>query len=130
MSYRFGIDFNANGGGIYACELNNVTGIRMWFWYQNNTPPAIETGQTILDTNNFGIPYAAWPFGSWCESKHFNTMSILLDLYFCGWAGDDYVWDPQCSKLANNTTCEEFVMNNPGYFKDAYWLINYIKVFQ
>lgn len=126
----FGIDFNNNGGGIYACEVNNKTGIHLWFWDHENVPNSIINGDSNIDTNTFGIPYANWPFGDWCPSIHFRQLSIIFDLYYCGWAGDSYIWEPQCSKIANNQSCEDFVMNNPSYFKDAYWLINYVKVFQ
>ena len=73
-----------------------------------------------------------WPFGDWCNSKHFNNLQIIFDLNYCGWASYDPTWNSQCkdSNIAKGQTCEQFVMNNPEYFKDAYWLINDLSVYE
>merc|ERR1712228_1090437 len=115
----FGIQFNKNGGGVFAAELNDAIGIRIWFWTHSNVP--LDIAQKKPDPSQWGIPYAFWPFGAWCTSNHFQNLSILFDLYFCGWSGDDATWSEQCSTISNGQNCQEFVMNNPSYFRDAYW---------
>ena len=57
-------------------------------------------------------------------------MQIIFDTTFCGqWAGDKDVWaQGSCGKKA--ATCEAYVQNNPGVFKEAYWLVNSVKVYQ
>ena len=35
---NFGIPFNENGGGVYAAELRDDFGIKMWFWSHENYP--------------------------------------------------------------------------------------------
>merc|ERR1711971_887511 len=100
----------------------------MWFWMHADVPSDIV--QKKPDPSQWGMAYAYWPFGEWCTSNHFENLSILFDLYFCGWAGEDATWSDQCGTVANGQTCQEFVMNNPSYFRDAYWLINYMDVYK
>ena len=128
INYSFGIPFNKKGGGVYALDWNDDIGIRSWFWLHEDVPDDII--QKKPDPSLWGLPYAYFPFGSWCSSNHFNSMNIMIDLYYCGWSGNDPSWKTQCGTIANNQTCEYFVANNPNYFIDAYWLINYIDVYQ
>jgi len=67
--------------------------------------------------------------GSGCDiDTHFQNHQLVFNTAFCGdWAGKVWSQDAVCSKLA--PTCEEYVANNPAVFKDAYWLINSVKVF-
>eukprot|EP01084_Bolivina_argentea_P047259 87064_1 len=124
----FGVPFNKNGGGVFVTELNDNIGIKMWFWQHNEVPSDIVNKKP--NPNSWKIPYAFWPFGNWCTSDHFKNLAILFDLYYCGWAANDATWKSQCSTVANGQTCEQFVMNNPQYFRQAYWLVNYLDVYQ
>ncbi|KAI4135417.1 MAG: hypothetical protein LQ341_005879, partial [Variospora aurantia] len=61
---------------------------------------------------------------------HFSGLNIVFNTAFCGdWAGDASVWDKSTCK-AKAPTCTEYVQNNPGAFKDAYWMIRSVKVYQ
>ena len=69
--------------------------------------------------------------GGKCDiDRHFENMQIIFDTTFCGqWAGDEHVWGQgSCGQKA--PSCEAFVKENPAVFKDAYWLVNSVKVFQ
>ena len=57
-------------------------------------------------------------------------MRIIFDSYYCGWSGESVFWDEKCQQVTKNATCQDWVANNPEYFKDAYWLINYLDVYQ
>ncbi len=129
MNNTYGQGFNDNDGGIFAMELNYNIGIRIWFWsmFDENIPNNIYSKTPDVDT--WGIPYAFWPFGWWCKSNNFPKMQILFDLYYCGWAAQTNYWDMHCLNVTNNATCFQWVMNNPSYFHDAYWLINYLDVY-
>eukprot|EP01084_Bolivina_argentea_P089121 160877_1 len=129
----YGTGFNNNGGGIYATELSD-TGIKIWFWTMSK-PLAIP--KDIYDKkpnpNEWDLPYAYFPFvDTVCNnvSADFYNMDIRLDLFYCGYAGTAYYWDEKCLETTKNVSCEQWVANNPQYFKDAYWLLNYIDVYQ
>jgi len=123
MSY--GRNFNKNGGGVFATHIDKEKGIRIWFFNMNDIPDDI-TNETP-NPDLWGIPYAAWSFGPWCHSSRFKKLSLVINLTFCGdWAGA--TWDHQCKVYGD--TCVEVVKRHPYYFKDAYWKINYIKIFQ
>jgi hypothetical protein len=50
-------------------------------------------------------------------------MNLIFDLTFCGdWAGNAY--------QGGNGACVAEVQLNPQNYTDAYWLINYVKVYQ
>jgi hypothetical protein len=58
----------------------------------------------------------------------FKDLSIVFDTTFCGdWAGA--VW-ANSSFAALAPTCEEFVAKNRSAFRDVYWAINSLKVFE
>ena len=124
----FGVQLNENKGGVFATQIDDNIGIKIWFWQHENIPDDIVIKKP--DPSLWGIPYAFWSFGSWCTSDHVNELQIIFDLYYCGAAGTDSTWISQCGNITHNVTCEEFVMNNPDYFHDAYWLINYVDVYQ
>eukprot|EP01084_Bolivina_argentea_P305825 528357_1 len=124
----YGQGFNNIGGGVFAHENNpNIGSIRIWFWTHDKVPDDIKNKQPNPDT--WGKPYAEYVFGSWCPASNFNTPKQLrFDIYFCGWAGNDF---QQCqSSVTKGKTCVQWVSENPSYFKEAYWLINYMDVYQ
>ena len=59
---------------------------------------------------------------------HFKNLKIVFDTTFCGdWAGNTWN-ESSCASLA--PTCEEYVAKNPQAFKDSYWAVNTLQVFQ
>ncbi|KAF5871188.1 putative glycoside hydrolase family 16 protein [Botrytis fragariae] len=97
---NYGTGFNAIGGGVYAMQWAS-TGIYVWFWPRGSIPADI----TAKDIDN-----------------------IVFDTTFCGtWAGS--VWSSgSCASAAS--TCQAYVAQNPSAFTNAYWLINYVQVWQ
>lgn len=54
---------------------------------------------------------------------------MILDTTFCGdWAGG--VWGSDAACKATAPTCNAYVAQNPGAFKNAYWLFNSIAYYQ
>ena len=126
----YGKVFNNNGGGIFAHDNDPILGkLRVWFWTQEEAPQDIK--DKTPDPSTWGIPYAEYPFGSWCPAELFNTPKQLrFDIYFCGWSGQQS-WFQQCqTQVTNGLTCQQWVNTNPTYFRDAYWIINYMDVYQ
>lgn len=120
----YGTGFNTAGGGVYATEWNS-SAISIWFFTRSKIPSDISSGKPI--PNRWGTPMAMFAGG--CDiDTHFKDMQIVFDTTFCGvWAGQ--VWDQQAQCKTMAQTCESHVGQMTGYFKDAYWLVNSVKVF-
>ena len=120
----YGTSFNAAGGGVYATEWNS-SAISIWFFSRSKIPSDILAGKP--DSSTWGTPMAI--FAGACDiDDHFKDMQIVFDTTFCGvWAGQ--VWGQQAECKAMAPTCESHVGQAAGYFKDAYWLVNSVRVF-
>ncbi|CAH0053881.1 unnamed protein product, partial [Clonostachys solani] len=101
--------------------------ISIWFFPRYNIPADITSGNP--DPSTWYLPGAKFNGGSGCNiDSYFKSHNVIFTNTFCGdWAGS--VWDQnaECSALAS--TCEDYVSNNPAAFKDAYWLVNSVKVY-
>lgn len=124
----YGSGFNDNGGGVYAMEWTSEH-IAVWFFPRNSIPPG------ILDTDSpeiasFGIPTAKFVGEDGCNiDEHFKNHVIVINLTMCGdWAGN--VWDQFPTCTAKASTCNDYVMNNPKAFTDAYWLVNSVRTYR
>jgi Glycosyl hydrolases family 16 len=121
----FGEGFNANGGGVFATEWTSAA-IKIWFFPRNAIPADVASG-TPEPSGAWGAPRAAFA-GDFKVDNHFKNLNIVFDTTTCGdWAGK--VWaDSTCAALA--PTCEEFVAKNKEAFREAYWAVNSLKVFE
>ena len=121
---NFGAGFNAIGGGVYATEWTSDA-ISIWFFPRQNIPADI-TANTP-DASKWGTPLAHYA-GNCNIDTHFQNMNLVFDTTFCGaWAGQDWT-ESSCKEKAG--TCEAYVQQNPSAFTDAYWLVNYVRVYQ
>jgi len=126
----YGSGFNSAGGGVYAMEWTS-TAIRIWFFRRTAVPASIIANDPN-PAKDFGRPTAN--FQGSCEiDDHFAKHNIILDNTFCGdYAGNSY-GSTTCPMVANETgyqSCQEYVAKNPSAFTEAYWSINYLKVYQ
>ncbi|KAI4724864.1 hypothetical protein E4T49_07406 [Aureobasidium sp. EXF-10728] len=124
----YGDGFNANGGGVYAMQWTSEF-MKVWFFPRNAIPASISSGSPspALD---FGTPVGNFDGGSCDIDSHFINHRMVFDTTFCGdWAGSVYssTTCPMASDGGNG--CVNYVANNPSAFKEAYWEVNYIKVF-
>ncbi|KAG1169352.1 hypothetical protein G6F36_012084 [Rhizopus arrhizus] len=120
----YGRGLNAINGGVYAMRMAAGTGIQIWFFPRGSIPSDISSGN--VNPTSWPTPIADFPFkaGS-CDLTYFNNMNIIFNLAFCGdWAGNVY------GNSGCPSTCTDYVANNPHAFSDAYWSINYLKVYQ
>ncbi|KAK4691008.1 hypothetical protein P7C71_g5904, partial [Lecanoromycetidae sp. Uapishka_2] len=122
----FGDGFNAANGGVYAMEWTSEA-INIWFFSRSSIPNGA-TGDAP-DPSAWGNPTASFQGGSGCDiDQHFQNNNIVFDTTFCGdWAGSVWSQDATCSSKA--ATCQDYVMNNPEAFTEAYWTINSLKVY-
>jgi len=122
----YGVDFNNNGGGVYAMQYED-SGVFIWFFPRNAIPSDIRGHNP--NPASWGTPTAAFPFAGTgpgtCPRNSFSNHQIVIDNTFCGdWAGSVFNQDG-CSG-----SCQSFVQNNPSAFNEAYWAINSIAVYQ
>jgi hypothetical protein len=125
----YGTAFNAAGGGVYATEWT-PTSISVWFIPRSSPLYTTHfTNTTIPDPSQWGTPMAHFS-GSGCEfDAHFQNLKVLFDTTFCGeWAGKE--WDKSCAKKTGVATCEAYVRDNPDVFKEAFWEIAGLKMYQ
>ena len=132
----YGAAFNTQGGGLYALEWTDEQ-ISTWFFPRgSDMANVLATGQAAVNTTglpgtgSFGPPLASFTATDGCSiADSFSDHSIVINTAFCGeWAGKVWAQDATCSSLAR--TCEDHVGRNPEAFREAYWLINSIKVYQ
>jgi hypothetical protein len=118
----YGTGFNNVKGGVYAHLWDPAVGIKAWFWTRSAIPSDITNGNP--NPAGWGKPYAMFSFGQYCNSNHFANHQIIFDLTFCGdWAGNNFGTD-----CPGKGSCNTYVQNNPSAFIEAYWNINYVKV--
>ncbi|KAF5672495.1 mixed-linked glucanase precursor MLG1 [Fusarium circinatum] len=124
---NYGDGFNDIGGGVYATEWTSDH-IAVWFFHRGRIPQDIQSGNPT--PSSWGPPAAKFNGGQGCNiDDHFKENNIVFDTTFCGdWAGSPDVWgkNPETSSLGD---CKDYVANNPADFKNAYWLVNSIKVY-
>ncbi|PGH31007.1 endo-1,3(4)-beta-glucanase [[Emmonsia] crescens] len=123
-STSYGTAFNNAGGGVYATEWTSDS-ISVWFFPRYQIPSDINSEHP--DPSAWARPIAHF---TGCEfDKFFQKQRIIFNTAFCGdWAKGTWNDDGGCAAKAN--TCEDYVKNNPQAFAEAYWSINYMKVYQ
>ncbi|KAB8336654.1 hypothetical protein FH972_020965 [Carpinus fangiana] len=121
----YGINFNNNGGGVYATEWNSDA-LSIWFFPRDAIPADISAGAPTLA--GWGPPMAQF-YKSGCNiDQYFADMQIVFNIDFCGeWAGEANVWGASCSQKA--ATCEQWVSGTPSAFTAAYWSVRTLKVY-
>ena len=108
----FGPAFNNKGGGIFVCEWVYNGTIKIWFFTRDEFSKVNQ-----LTPSSWKKPYALF---NPCPN-YFNNLKIIINTTLCGgWAGAVYP--------GGKTKCEKDIAN--ANLTDAYWLINYIRVYQ
>ena len=122
-----GSKFNDGNGGIFAAEFSSK-GIQIWFFPRNSEIPADIKAGTPTPSDAWGKPSEMFMGEKVDWDRLFNNLKVVINTTFCGdWAGK--VWgQSQCASLA--PTCEDYVADNPAVFKNAYWAIKSISVYQ
>lgn len=117
--------FNVGSGGVYATEWT-AAHFKMWFWPAGNIPSDVLGSAPNPQSQEWGLPLAYFPLGPHCSPDHFRDLQIVYDLTFCGsWAGA--VFPSMCPGLG---ACEAYVADNPDAFREAYWNVTALRVFQ
>ncbi|SPJ88722.1 related to mixed-linked glucanase precursor MLG1 [Fusarium torulosum] len=129
-SGSYGKTFNANKGGIYATWLTTEA-VKIWWFPRNNIPADIKNGKP--EPNTWGQP-ATSQFvnanGNCDVGRYFKKQTIIFNTAFCGSNIDQGIWNQECRASTGYATCDDYVTNQPGAFKEAYWTINSLKLYQ
>jgi len=122
---------NEAGGAVYVGEWNFETGrpIRLWSFLRDEVP------QDITDENpqpwTWKKPFAEWILDDgWCPKDKFTGQRFIINTTFCGdWAGG--VWHSGgCAQQTGYNSCNDYVRKNPQVFKNTYWTVNHLKIYQ
>ncbi|KAH7710381.1 endo1,3(4)-beta-glucanase [Aphelenchoides avenae] len=120
----FGQAVNDHQGGVVAVEWVKEKYFKLWFFKRSEIPADITAGNP--SPSCWGKPVAFLRTESNCVNR-FNDLRVTINISFCGMAVPFFPGSNDAEKTA---ACEDYVRNNPSAFNDAYWLVNYIKVFQ
>jgi hypothetical protein len=125
-SASYGNGLNSAGGAIYAMEWTSA-GISIWWWGGGNPAPADVLGDNP-NPSAWGPPSSTWGGAGCVWDQHFANHQIVFDITFCGdWAGSAGVFDQMCPGIGS---CTDYVANNAGDFKDTYWSVPALKLYQ
>lgn len=131
----YGEEFNKAGGGVFVTEWTLDT-VSIWFFPRGKIPDELDISNGLdtrdvgptTDTSKWGWPLAH--FAPNCVVKNqLHDMRLLFATTFCGqWASEN--WSETCKASTKTATCEEYVANNPEAFKEAYWKVNEVRVYE
>ncbi|PWN28308.1 hypothetical protein BDZ90DRAFT_226469 [Jaminaea rosea] len=116
----FGEPLNNNGGGTYAMQRESG-GIYVWFWQGNSAPFDPRSPNAHIDPASWGTPHASFPSTSCDVGQYFDAHWITMNIDFCGGFVDAFWQQDGCSKYGS---CVDYVANNPGAFREAYFDLN------
>lgn len=119
--------YGSDSGGMYAMEWTSEY-IKMWTWHSQQVPPDVTQGQP--DPSTWGKP-GLLVGGSLCDiDRAFKNQSIMINIDLCGsTAGDDTEWASECAEQTGYNYCPRYVAANPGDFKDSWFGVRTILVY-
>lgn len=124
----YGTSFNKQKGGVYTLQWTDDF-LKIWYFPRSSIPASITSGKP--DVTEFGTPMALVQES--CDvATAFKSQSFVFDVTFCGdWAGGVY-GDSGCPMTGGDSfqSCHNYVANNPAQFKETYWEINSVKIYQ
>ncbi|GAO51130.1 hypothetical protein G7K_5241-t1 [Saitoella complicata NRRL Y-17804] len=119
----FGLGLNNAKGAIFVMEWRSEW-IKVW-QFPHGTEPSDLLSPSPNPLSWSTRPRAFFPGLECTVDEFFSDHVIVINLALCGdWAAGSYPYSG-CPG-----TCEEYVRYNPGGFKEAYWGINGVKVWQ
>jgi len=121
----YGSGFANQGGGVFAMQWD-LSGIAFWYFPRASIPSNI--GGTAAPTPaTWGEASAWYPAASCDPSTAFGPQIITLYIDVCGaFAGVQSLWELNCGSVAANCSA---AVGDPTNYNDAYWDINYLRVY-
>ncbi|EXJ65059.1 hypothetical protein A1O7_01399 [Cladophialophora yegresii CBS 114405] len=125
-SVSYGAGFNSNKGGVYAMEWKSDA-IKIWFFPRGSIPSDITSGNP--DPSGWGLPDSIFN-GPGCDiDANFADNRFIFDTTFCGDFGEATWYNGGCAAIEGDQ-CSVFVGDHPEQFTEAYWDVNYVRVYQ
>ncbi|KAK7435773.1 hypothetical protein VKT23_019471 [Stygiomarasmius scandens] len=125
-SKSFGKGFADSGGGVFSM-LWDAAGVSLWFFERSSIPPNIDTAP---DPSSWPTPSAFYPADSCDPSTAFGPQFLTLYIDICGaFAGAPELWPTSGCASAAVSKCDDLVQD-PANYNNAYWMINYLRVFE
>ncbi|ORY74605.1 endo-beta-glucanase [Protomyces lactucae-debilis] len=121
----FGHALNERGGAVIVTEWTSKT-IKIWQFFDRAALPA-DLASTSPDPSTWDVlPDALFQDFECPIDKIFRDHVVLINTSLCGdWAGNTYG-----TSTCPGTSCNAYVSGNPQAFKDAYWAIRSLRVYQ
>ncbi|KAH8929412.1 glycoside hydrolase family 16 protein [Atractiella rhizophila] len=111
-------------GGVWAV-LFDTTGVYYWHFPRDQIPAELVSSNITPNPANLGTPIAR--YANPCngnEATRFKNQKIVINIELCGdWAGNTFQQD------GCGNDCKDFVRTGSN-FKNAYWEIQWVRVFQ
>ncbi|CAD6916401.1 unnamed protein product [Tilletia controversa] len=132
----FGVEYNANHGGVHVLDWHHKTGIRIFFFPRGSIPQDIEDGHP--EPNSWGSPRAAWPATHCPPDQFFKKHTGTFTSTLCGtWSGNDAVWhgtqpgqQKSCAAHTGHDSCESWLKSGKAEMNEAYWQIKSLSIYQ
>ncbi|XWX02403.1 hypothetical protein V2A60_010440 [Cordyceps javanica] len=129
--------WGSSQGGIQALEWTSDY-IKIYTWPIGAAPKNIVDEKP--DTSSWGKPSVQLQKSSCDTETAFSDQKLLFTLPFCGNPpGNDQFWSslaadgksgPTCQSITGAPSCVDYVAKNPQQFKDFYFQIKDIRIFQ
>ncbi|KDN41962.1 glycoside hydrolase family 16 protein [Tilletiaria anomala UBC 951] len=132
----YGVQYNADGGGVHAMLWDADEGISIWFFPRASIPSDVSSGTP--DPTGWPTPTGRWPATSCTMSSFFWNHVAIFTNTLCGdWAGASSVWSTamngqtqSCAAKTGVASCADYMHGNSTDLSEAYWLINSVKIYQ
>lgn len=126
-----GAVLNAAGGGAFVM-LWTSQGMQMWTFERSKIPPSISNKRATPLLREFGAPIANFQ-GSCDFDAHFFDHQMIFNTDFCGSnAGETFEMHgcPMAEGKKSWESCNIYVANHPEAFRESYWEVNYLDVYE
>ncbi|KAI0095455.1 glycoside hydrolase family 16 protein [Daldinia grandis] len=123
---EFSSTFGSASGGIFALEWTDDF-LKIWDWPRNGAPKDISSGQPA-PSSTWGQP--SYVISKCNVAKAFKDMKMVLNVNFCGVAGQTGQWDTSCKATTGFGSCTEYVAAKGGDFESSNFKVKDIKVYE
>ncbi|KAI2625871.1 concanavalin A-like lectin/glucanase domain-containing protein [Hypoxylon sp. NC1633] len=118
--------FGSAFGGILAMEWTQDH-VKIWNWPRHAAPSDVLSGKPH--------PSFLWGLPSFlvkkCDiDKAFKDLKMVLNIDFCGVAGQAGNWAASCQAKTGCASCTEYVAENPGDFESVNFKIKDIRIYE
>lgn len=107
-------------------------GMQMWTFECSKIPPSISNKRATPLLREFGAPTANFQ-GSCDFDAHFFDHQMIFNTDFCGSnAGETFEMHgcPMVEGRKSWESCNVYVASRPEAFKESYWEVNYLDVYE